>query len=256
MNSFVKLDAPLPERRTAEFLKALNSSGGPPMETLEPAAARQVLTDAQAGAPATLASADVSEKTISADGMSIKLFIVRPKDAQGDVPAFMFFHGGGWVIGDYPTHERFVRDVVAASGAAAVFVEYDRSPEVRYPVALNQAYAATQWVAEHGNEIGVDGSRLAVVGNSAGGNLAAAVALKAKHAGGPALRLQVLFWPVTDARFDTPSYEQFQDGHFLTRAMMRWFWGHYVPDEAQRAEILASPLRATLDRSIRRTAPS
>jgi acetyl esterase len=243
----VDVEHPIPDRRTAAFLQALNSSGGAPMETLAPAAARQVLVDAQAGATVKLPPADVTEKMIHADGMTIKLFIVRPTGVRGEIPAFMFFHGGGWVIGDFPTHERFVRDVVVASGAAAVFVEYDRSPEVRYPVPLNQAYAATKWVAEHGKEIGVDGSRLAVVGNSAGGNLAAAVALKAKHASGPSLRLQVLFWPVTDARFDTPSYEQFQDGHFLTRAMMRWFWGHYVPDEAQRAEIYASPLRATLD---------
>jgi acetyl esterase/lipase len=114
-------------------------------------------------------------------------------------------------------------------------------------VAINQAYAATRWVAEHGQEIGVDGSRLAVAGNSVGGNLAAGVALKAKLGGGPRIRLQVLFWPVTDARFDTDSYEQFQDGHFLTRGMMKWFWDNYAPGEPQRNEIFAAPLRATVE---------
>ncbi len=193
----------------------------------------------------TLPKADVSEKTIQVDGQSISLTIVRPAGVKGELPVFMFFHGGGWVLGDFPTHERLVRDLVAGSGAAAVFVNYTPSPEAHYPVAINQAYAATKWVAEHGKDINVDGKRLAVAGNSVGGNMAAVVALMAKDKGTPAIKFQVLLWPVTDANFDTGSYNQFAEGHFLTRNMMKWFWDNYTTDAKQRNEIYASPLRAT-----------
>lgn len=159
----------------------------------------------------------------------------------------MFFHGGGWVLGDYPTHERLVRDLVANSGAVAVFVNYTPSPEAGYGVAIGQAYAATRWVAEHGAEINVDGKRLAVAGNSVGGNMAAVVSLMAKEQGAPALRAQVLLWPVTDANFDTGSYREYANGHFLTRDMMAWFWDNYTRDPAARREIHASPLQASTE---------
>jgi acetyl esterase/lipase len=187
----------------------------------------------------------VSEKTITADGKSIKLTIVRPVGAKGALPAFMFFHGGGWILGDFPTHERFVRDLVTDSGAVAVFVNYTPSPESHYPVAINEAYAATKWVADNGAQINVDGKRLAVTGNSVGGNMAAVVALMAKAKGAPALRAQVLFWPVTNANFEDASYDEFATGHFLTRNMMKWFWDAYTTDPKQRQEIYASPLLAT-----------
>ena len=133
------------------------------------------------------------------------------------------------------------------SGAAAVFVNYTPSPEAHYPTAINQAYTATKWVAEHGKEINVDGKRLAVAGNSVGGNMAAVVSLMAKDKGTPAIKYQVLLWPVTDANFDTGSYNQFAEGHFLTRNMMKWFWDNYTTYANQRADIYASPLRATVD---------
>jgi acetyl esterase len=232
------------ERNTAEFLKALE--GGKPLETMTPLEARAVLAGAQAGAKVALPAAQVSEKTIRAGGGDIKLTIVRPAGSRdGTLPAFMFFHGGGWVLGDFPTHERLVRDLVAGSGAVAVFVNYTPSPEAGYGVAINQAYAATQWVAEHGKEIHVDGKRLAVAGNSVGGNMATVVALMAKDRGAPALRSQVLLWPVTDANFDTPSYKEFADGHFLTKNMMAWFWDSYTTDAAARKQVYASPLQAT-----------
>ena len=197
----------------------------------------------------TLPKADVSEKTIKAGGGGIKLTIVRPAGGAGagTLPAFMFFHGGGWVLGDFPTHERMVRDLVVHSGAVAVFVNYTPSPEAKYGVAINQAYAATKWVAEHGKEIKVDGSRLAVAGNSVGGNMATVVALMAKEKGGPKLRAEILFWPVTDANFETASYKQFAEGHFLTRNMMKWFWDNYTTDAAKRMEVNASPLRASVE---------
>ncbi|CAH0183067.1 alpha/beta hydrolase [Pseudomonas mediterranea] len=233
------------EHNTQKFLDALNAGTGKPLEQLSPKDARAVLVGAQAGVKLTLPKADVSEKTIQVDGQSINLTIVRPAGVKGELPVFMFFHGGGWVLGDFPTHERLVRDLVAGSGAVAVFVNYTPSPEAHYPVAINQAYAATKWVAEHGKQINVDGKRLAVAGNSVGGNMAAVVALMAKDKGTPAIRFQALLWPVTDASFETASYNQFAEGHFLSKNMMKWFWDNYTTDAGQRNEIYASPLRAS-----------
>ena len=232
------------ETRTRAFLKALNSGGGKPMETMSPADARKVLEGAQTSVAVDLSGIEVSEKVIQQDGLSVKLYVVRPAGTTGALPAFMFFHGGGWVLGDFDTHKRFVRDVVVFSGTVAVFVEYSRSPEVKYPVALNECYAATRWVSEHGSEINVDGKKLAVAGNSAGGNLAAAVALMAKNKKGPALKFQLLFWPVTNDNFETVSYNQYATSRFLTKNMMIWFWDHYVP-KSQRNEIYAAPFKAS-----------
>src|SRR5258706_460099 len=234
-------------RNVQNFLTAVEAGGGKPLEQLSPADARAVLSSVQAGPKLDLPKVDISTKTIKADGREIKLHIVRPAGVSGTLPVFMFFHGGGWVLGDFPTHERFVRDLVVGSGAAAVFVNYTPSPEAHYPVAINEAYAATLWVANHGAEIKVDGKRLAVAGNSVGGNMAAVVALMAKNKGTPAIRYQVLFWPVTNANFENASYDQFADGHFLTRNMMKWFWDNYTTDLNQRNEIYASPLLATTE---------
>lgn len=233
-----------PDSKTQKFLDALNSSGGKPMEQLSPDEARKVLEGAQKSVKVNLGAAEVSDKTIEVDGQKINLKIVRPENAKDKLPVFMFFHGGGWVIGDYPTHERLIRDLVAESGCCAVYVDYSRSPEAQYPASINQAYAATQWVSEHGDEINVDGSRLAIAGNSAGGNMAIAVTSMAKDKGGPDIRFQLLLWPVTNANFETESYNQFAEDHFLTKNMMKWFWDCYAPDEKDRQNKYASPLQA------------
>ncbi|WP_159226426.1 alpha/beta hydrolase [Pantoea sp. 18059] len=238
-------NSPQPTAGVAAFLKALNSGSGKPIEQLSVKDARAVLTGAQKGAE--LPPAQISQKIITVQGKPLTLTIVKPEHASSTLPVFMFFHGGGWVLGDFPTHERLVRHMVNASGAAAVFVNYQPSPEAHFPVAITQAYEATKWVAEHGAEIGVDGKRLALVGNSVGGNMVAAVALQAKQFKTPAIRYDVMLWPVTDARFDTASYNQFADGHFLTKNMMKWFWDNYTVSEKDRNNILASPLRATTE---------
>jgi acetyl esterase len=230
-----------------QFLEALNSSGAKPIEQLSPQDARQVLTDAQNSVHVDLSGIETSEKVIDVEGRELKLYIVKPAGAATKLPVFMFFHGGGWVLGDYPTHERLVRDLVVESGAMAVFPEYTRSPEAQYPTAIHQAYAATQWVSEHGGDIGADGRKLAVVGNSVGGNMAAVVSLMAKDKGGPRITFQALLWPVTDAHFDTASYRDLSEGYFLTRNMMIWFWDNYTQDTAQRRETYASPLQAPTD---------
>ncbi len=231
------------------FVNGLNASGGKPMEQLAPKDARQVLVGAQASVKTDLSGITVTEKSITQDGIKVSLTIVRPdvrsEGANKILPAFMFFHGGGWVLGDFKTHERFVRDLVVESGAVGVFVNYTPSPEAHYPIAINQAYAATKWIAEHGKEINVDGARLAVAGSSVGGNMATVVALMAKDKSGPKLKLQILFWPVTNAAFETPSYNKYASGYFLTKAMMKWFWDNYTTDSKQRKEIYASPALAT-----------
>jgi len=236
---------PAIERNVRALLKKLNAAGGPPLETLSPQAAREVLVGLQASVKPELPPAKVSTVPIEHEGQTITLTVVRPASDVKIVPAFMFFHGGGWVLGDFPTHERLVRDLVAYSGAAAVFVNYTPSPEAKYPTAINQAYAATKWVAEFGHTLDLDVARLAVVGNSVGGNMAAVVALMCMDRGGPKVCFQALLWPVTDANFDTQSYREFAEGRFLTRNMMRWFWDNYTTDPSERNEIYASPLRAT-----------
>jgi len=229
-----------------EFLKVLNS-GGVPLETLSKENARAVLVDAQAGVKVDLSGVEVSEKTITKDGQTVKLTIVKPKGSTEKLPVFIFTHGGGWILGDYPTHERLVRDLVVASGAVAVFVNYTPSPEAQFPVAINEIYAATKWVAESGSEINVDGKRLAVVGNSVGGNMSAVIALMAKENNGPKISLQVLMWPVTDAGRETLSYKLFAQDRFLTAPLMNWMFDQYTTSPEERKTILVSPLRATED---------
>ena len=236
---------PTVERHVRGFLHELNSGGGKPLETLTPAEARQVLVSAQKGA--RLPPCDVEDRLIEQDGIQVKITVVRPKGATGVLPVFMFFHGGGWILGDYPTHERFVRDLVVDTGYAAVFVNYTPSPEAQYPTAISEAFAATKWVAMHGGEINVDPNRLAIVGNSVGGKMTAVIALMAKAKGGLAIKCQVMFWPVTDANFETESYNQYDEGYFLTKPMMKWFWDAYATNAKQRKEIYASPLQATIE---------
>lgn len=242
-SSLSVVNAPSPTAGVGAFLDILNAGNGIPIEQLTPHEARQVLTGAQQGAKLT--DAQVTEKVINVSGHDITLKVVKPADKTGTLPVFMFFHGGGWVLGDYPTHERLIRDLVQASGAAAVYVDYTPSPEAGFPVAISQAYEATKWVAEHGLEIGVDGHRLGLVGNSVGGNMVASVALQAQQFNGPDIRFNIMLWPVTDANFGTPSYDQYENGYFLTRNMMKWFWDNYTTNPADRDNILASPLRAS-----------
>ncbi len=234
-------------REVRHFLKKLNSDKGKPIEQLSPVHARAVLVDAQNSVSFDFAAVSESERTIVEEGETVRVHIMRPVDARQDAPCFIFIHGGGWVLGDYPTHRRLVRDLVVGSGAVAIFPDYTPSPEAAYPVALKQLYATAKWVSIHGTEIGVDGQNMAIVGNSVGGNMTAAVTLMAKAKGGPAFKLQVMFWPVTDASFDTSSYNLFAEERFLTRKMMIWFWDNYLPDVDKRKEIFASPLQASID---------
>jgi acetyl esterase len=178
---------------------------------------------------------------------SVRIRIVRPEGATGVLPAVVYLHGGGWVLGDADTHDRLVRELAVGANVALFFVDYDRAPEAQYPVQIEQGYAATKWVAEHGAALRIDPARLAVAGDSVGGNLTAAVTLMAKQRGGPRLAFQVLFYPVTDADFGTASYTAFANGPWLTKPAMEWFWNAYLPDVAARKQITATPLSATLE---------
>lgn len=227
---------------------ALAAAGDPPIYTLSPDDARAVLDEAQAG-EVVMPPAEVEEHTIPGgpDG-TISITVVRPIDRNGSLPAVVYTHGGGWVLGNFGTHERLVRDMTNQTGAAFVFVNYTPSPDAHYPIAIEQVYATVKWVAERGAELGLDGSRLAVAGDSVGGNMTAAATLLAKERGGPAIRYQALLYPVTNADFDTGSYNTFAEGPWLTRKGMEWFWDSYLPDRSTRSEPAASPLLASLDR--------
>lgn len=238
---------PVMEPRTKAFLDALAAKGGPQIHELSVQDARKVLSDAQSGDVAKL-PVDIEDHKISAGPQGeIAIRVVRPQGGADALPVVMYFHGGGWVLGDKHTHDRLIREIANGAQAAVVFVEYTPSPEARYPMAIEEAYAATKWVSENGRTLNMDASRLVVAGDSVGGNMAAAVTLLAKERGGPNIDFQVLFYPVTDAGFDTPSYQQFASGYFLTREGMKWFWDHYAPDKAAREEPTASPLKASID---------
>ncbi|MFC6879423.1 MULTISPECIES: alpha/beta hydrolase [Actinomadura] len=208
--------------------------------------ARKVLDDLQA-APVDKPGIDEKWITVAAAVGDVRVRIVRPVDAGDGLPVVLYVHGGGWVLGNAGTHDRLVRELAVGAHAAVVFVEYDRSPEARYPVAIEQAYATARWITRHGAEEGLDASRLAVAGDSVGGNMTAALTIMAKRRGDVAFVHQSLYYPVTDAAQDTGSYREFADGPYLTAKAMAWFWDAYTTDPAERAEITASPLRATLD---------
>ncbi|NUT45176.1 MAG: alpha/beta hydrolase [Thermoactinospora sp.] len=209
--------------------------------------ARKAVDEVQSG---PIGKPDVDEEWITVPGGptgQVRARIVKPAGSTGPLPVIIYIHGAGWVFGNAHTHDRLVRELAVGAAAAVVFPEYDLSPEHRYPVAIEQNWTVAQWVVAEGASKGLDPERIAVAGDSVGGNMSAALTLMAKQRGGLTLRHQVLFYPVTDASFDTDSYHRFAEGYFLRRDGMQWFWDQYTTDEAQRAEITASPLRATLD---------
>ena len=241
------IDAAQPalEPVTQQFVDSL--AGAPPIYTLSPADARSVLERAQS-APVGKPSAQIEDITFPVGPTgSVPVRIVRPTGTAQVLPVVLYFHGGGWILGDRDTHDRLVREIAVGVAAAVVFVDYARAPEARYPVAIEQAYAATRYVVDQSAGLRIDPLRLAVAGDSVGGNIAAAVTLMAKQRRGPKIAFQVLFYPVTDAGFDTSSYTRFADGPWLTKRAMQWFWDAYLPDPAARKQPTATPLNASLD---------
>ncbi|MCI4146640.1 alpha/beta hydrolase [Streptomyces sp. MMS20-AI2-20] len=238
------MNKPVLEQAAQEFADA--TSQPPFLYELGPEGARKVLDDAQAG-PVDKPEVDEEWVTVPAAVGDVRVRIVRPVGTDGDLPVVLYVHGGGWVLGNAATHDRLVRELATGAGVAVAFVEYDRSPEARYPVAIEQAYATARWITREGARHGLDSSRMAVAGDSVGGNMTAALAIMAKQRGDVTFVHQSLYYPVTDAAQDTESYRVFADGPFLTAKAMAWFWDCYTGDPAQRAEITASPLRATAE---------
>jgi acetyl esterase len=223
------------------------TSKPPFLYELGPEGARKLLDDLQA---APIEKAEVGEDkwiTVPAAVGDVQVRILKPVGAVGMLPVILYMHGGGWIIGNSGTHDRLIRELVAGTKAALVFVEYDRSPEAQYPRALEQGYATARWITENGASEGLDANRMAVAGDSVGGNLTAALAILAKQRGDVRFVHQSMYYPVTDAAQDTDTYRIFADGPFLTAKAMAWFWDAYLPEKSRRAEITASPLRATLD---------
>ncbi|MYT74559.1 MULTISPECIES: alpha/beta hydrolase [unclassified Streptomyces] len=236
---------PVLEPAATAFAEA--TANPPYLFQLHPEEGRKAVDDVQSGA---VELPEVDEEWITVEGGptgSVRARIVRPAGAEGVLPVVLYIHGAGWVFGNAHTHDRLVRELAVGTGAAVVFPEYDLSPEARYPVAIEQNFAVARWIVDQGATKDLDGDRLAVAGDSVGGNMTAALTLMAKERGGVPLLQQVLFYPVTDAAFDTGSYEQFATGYFLRRDGMQWFWDQYTTDEAERAQITASPLRATTE---------
>lgn len=231
-----------------EAQKIVDATANPPyLNELGPEKAREALNKLQSG-PVKKLPVDEKELTIKGGPTGeVSLKIVRPKNVRGNLPVILYIHGGGWVLGNAQTHDRLIRDLAVGSQSVIVFPIYSLSPEAKYPVAIEQVYTTLKWIAENGRKYGMNPDKLTVAGDSVGGNMTAAVTLMAKERGGPPIHKQLLFYPVTDASFDTESYKQFATGYYLRRDVMQWFWDQYTTDPKQRAEIYASPLRATTE---------
>ena len=214
--------------------------------TIGPKQGRTVFDEVQAG-PASTLPVDIEDLIIE-DGPTssqVSIRLLRPQNAPPMLPVIVYVHGDGWVFGNKYTHDRLIRELAVGIRAALVFPNYSLSPESKYPTAIEEIYAVVKWVEEHGPTRGLDPTRLAVAGDSVGGNMAAAVTLMSKERGGPVIQQQLLFYPVTDAAFDTESYHQFAEGYHLRRDTMMWFWDQYTTNPGERMEITASPLRAS-----------
>jgi acetyl esterase len=244
MSTATKTDVVL-EPAAQEFADA--NANPPYLFELGPIEGRKTVDEVQSGEIAKPA-VEIEDTTVpGGPSGEVSVRILRPPGAAGPLPVVVYIHGAGWVFGNSHTHDRLIRELAVGVGAAVVFPNYSRSPEARYPVAIEESYAVLEWVAEHGSDWGLDPARVAVAGDSVGGNMAAALTLMAKSRSGPRIAMQVLFYPVTNAAFDTESYRQFAEGYFLRRDGMQWFWDQYTTDELERNEVTASPLRATIE---------
>jgi acetyl esterase len=226
------------------FLTELNKDDTPFWQFAQPKP-QEVLTGLQGKTPVDMSGVTIVEKTISHDGATVKLFVVTPARMIGKPGVLLFIHGGVWIVGNFENHKRLLRDLVVGSGQIGVFVEYTSLPAAKFPTQLEESYAALKWIAAHAADFGADGARLAVAGNSVGGDMSAALTLMTKDRNGPKISYQVLFIPATDASVDTASYHEFATGRFLSRDFMKYGWDRYAPDDATRNNPYVSPLRAS-----------
>jgi acetyl esterase/lipase len=228
------------------FLAELNKDPSPFWELPQPKP-QEILTGLQSQTPVDISGVVTTERTIAQDGRNVKLYIMKPEHPQGKSGVLLFIHGGVWIVGNFQNHQRLLRDLVVGSGQTAVFVEYTPLPEAKFPTQLEECYAALKWIAGHARELDVDPERIAVAGNSVGGNMTAALALMAKDRRGPKISYQVLLIPATDASVDTASYLEYGTGRFLSRDFMKYGWDLYAPDAKTRENPYVSPLRASIE---------
>ncbi|NRF95613.1 alpha/beta hydrolase [Paenibacillus frigoriresistens] len=228
--------------------KFVETTANPPYPfDLGPIKAREALDKLQSG-PVKKPPVDIQDLIIPGGPTGkVSIRIIKPKNAPKNLPVILYTHGGGWVLGNAHTHDRLIRELAVGSQSAVVFPNYSLSPEAKYPVALEEVYTVLDWVAKNGKKYGMNEKKITVAGDSVGGNISAAITLLAKDRKGPKIEKQLLFYPVTDAAFDTPSYHQFAAGYYLRRDTMQWFWDQYAPNPKQREEIYASPLRASIE---------
>jgi acetyl esterase/lipase len=232
--------------KVREFLVKLNKNASPFWKLPQPKP-QEILTTLQNETPVDMSGVTTTEQSLTVDGRDVKLFTMKPDHLEGRPGVILFVHGGVWIVGNFENHKRLLRDIVVESGQPAVFVEYTSLPEAKYPVQVDQAYAALEWTAKHAGELGADPDRIAVVGNSVGGDMTAALTLMAKDRKGPKISYQVLLWPATDASVDSCSYARFGNDRFLSRAFMKYGWDLYAPNRAERDNPYVSPLRASLN---------
>jgi acetyl esterase len=228
------------------FLAHINKDASPFWQLPQPAP-QDILSGLQAQTPVDLSGVTIAERTIEQSGLKVKLYIVSPEPVTSKPGVLLFVHGGVWIVGNFNNHKRMLRDLVVGSGQVGVFVEYTPLPQARFPTQLDECYAALEWVAANAGELNADGSRIAIAGNSVGGNMSAALALMAKDRNGPKISYQVLMIPATDASVDTDSYLQFGKDRFLSREFMKYGWDRYVTTDEERENPYVSPLRASIE---------
>ena len=229
---------------TSEFIKSMQ--GGKPLYELTPDEAREFLSGLQKEHHSQI-EANIEDIEIPSGGFeSISVRLVKPKDITGTLPLVIYCHGGGWVMGDKYDFDMLIKTIANCAETAVAFVEYSRSPEVKYPAALNQIYEVIKYFSENGNLYGIDGKHIAVAGDSAGGNMAAAAIIRNSKEQTADICFQALIYPVTDAEMDTESYKQFKDGPWLSKKAMEWFWDAYLSDEKYKDDIYVSPLKAEI----------
>lgn len=226
------------------FLVELNKNAAPIWELPQPKP-QEIITGLQDQTKVDMSGVTTTEKTIEQNGQKVKLFIMKPEHVAGKPGVLLFIHGGVWIVGNFDNHKRLLRDLVVKSGQVGVFVEYTPLPDAKFPTQLDQSYTALEYVAAHAQDFGADGSRIAVAGNSVGGNMTAALTLMAKDRKGPKIDYQVLLIPATDASVDTQSYQDYGNDRFLARAFMKYGWDLYAPDAKTRDNPYVSPLRAS-----------
>lgn len=215
----------------------------PAIETMEPEAVREMMAQAPPEEIELAPVANVENRLISVGDAEIKVRVYTP-EGSGPFPLFVYYHGGGWVIGDLETADASCRMIANKTGSVVVSVDYRLSPEYKYPVPLNDSYEALKWVYDNADELNGIASNIVVGGDSAGGNLSAAVSLKSRDENGPKISAQILIYPVTDMTYDTPSYNEFQKGFGLDKNLMVWFVDHYIRNESDKKDKYAAPLVA------------